>query len=312
MPCDGSLGQESQGNACAGAGDDERFQSLTLPSGRVLAYGEYGPASGLPLLYCHGFPSSRLEARLLAPTARALGIRLIAADRPGYGRSDPHPGRDLNATVRDLVVLLDTLGLAQVGLIGVSGGGPSALAMLALYPERISRAALVGALGPPWAIAACRSRFMPLARWAFGAVVRIPGLAPALARIGLELIRMASPRVLSPGFLAPADRAVLAEPGVRQILMRARREAFREGTAGSVQDLLLYINHWGFALDAISCPVTIWHGTEDTIVPVGMARQIQRAVPRADVRIIDGEGHFSVPIRYQSAIIHTLFPGLAP
>ena len=61
---------------------------VRLPDGRRLCYAGYGAADGNPLLYCHGFPTSRLEVWLFDAAACRQNLRVIALDRPGYGRSD--------------------------------------------------------------------------------------------------------------------------------------------------------------------------------------------------------------------------------
>ncbi|MBC7778510.1 MAG: alpha/beta fold hydrolase, partial [Proteobacteria bacterium] len=71
------------------------FDTVRLPDGRRLTYAQYGDPAGVPVLYCHGFPGSRLEARQTDAVARRLGVRVIAFDRPGYGGSDFQPRRRL-------------------------------------------------------------------------------------------------------------------------------------------------------------------------------------------------------------------------
>ena len=63
-------------------------QFFVLPDKRRLCYAEYGDHTGFPVLYCHGFPASRLEAKLVDTEALRQGVRIIAVDRPGFGRSD--------------------------------------------------------------------------------------------------------------------------------------------------------------------------------------------------------------------------------
>ena len=123
--------------------------SLTLGDGRRLAWAEYGDPSGRPLIYCHGFPGSRLEAAMSHDTAARLGIRIIAPDRPGLGRSDYQPGRRLNDFPADLKQLADHLKLGRVAVLGESGGGPYAMAAAAALPERITKLLLVSSIGPP-------------------------------------------------------------------------------------------------------------------------------------------------------------------
>ena len=87
------------------------LRQLRLGDGRRLAYCEYGVRDGKPIFYFHGWPGSRLEAQLAAPTARSYNARLIAVDRPGFGRSDFKRKRTLLDWPRDVAALADSLGL---------------------------------------------------------------------------------------------------------------------------------------------------------------------------------------------------------
>src|SRR3990172_1314809 len=97
---------------------------VRLPDGRKLAYAEFGPPDGHPVLYFHGAPSSRLEPLFLGDAELVrLGLRVIAPDRPGMGGSDFQPGRGFSHWPADVVALADALGLGKFGVFGVSGGG---------------------------------------------------------------------------------------------------------------------------------------------------------------------------------------------
>src|SRR5262252_963321 len=115
-----------------------REGTLRLRDGRQMAYLDLGPPTGLPLLCCHGTPGSRLEFRSAAPHAAALGTRLIAPDRPGYGGSDFRRGSLLD-WADDGAALLDALGLPRAAVLGVSGGVEYALALAYRYPGRVRR-----------------------------------------------------------------------------------------------------------------------------------------------------------------------------
>jgi len=73
-------------------GDAAGEGAITLRDGRTLAYREYGRAEGRPLVYCHGFPGSRLEAALAGDGAAREGIRLIAVDCRFPEPRDPSGG----------------------------------------------------------------------------------------------------------------------------------------------------------------------------------------------------------------------------
>jgi hypothetical protein len=103
---------------------------LELAGGRRLAYAEYGSAEGRPVILFHGLPGSRLSWGYPPREPIPQGLRVIAPDRPGYGLSDPNPGRSLLDWADDMVQLADALKIARLAIVGVSGGGPGALAWL--------------------------------------------------------------------------------------------------------------------------------------------------------------------------------------
>ena len=96
---------------------------IELPDGRALAYAEFGQSDGLPVVYCHGSPGSRLEPLLIGDEVLTrAGLRVISPDRPGMGGSDFQPGRRIPDWPADLVCLADSLGLARFAMLGNSGG----------------------------------------------------------------------------------------------------------------------------------------------------------------------------------------------
>lgn len=114
-----------------------------MRDGRTLAWHEWGARDGTPLLRLQGTPGSRLSRYPRLSLWERLGLRVIMADRPGYGASTRLPGRGLAVVADDLVELLDHLALARVPLMGGSGGGPHVLAMCARHPERVRAATVV-------------------------------------------------------------------------------------------------------------------------------------------------------------------------
>ena len=150
-------------------------RSLELSDGRRLVYAEYGEFDGTPLLFFHGTPGSRRVARWADAAARRRGVRLIAPDRPGFGLSDPQPGRTLGDWPADVAELADALGLGRFAVAGVSGGGPYVAACAWRMPDRLTGAGIISGMGPlddPTLAAALPRRY----RAAFGLARR--GAAP--------------------------------------------------------------------------------------------------------------------------------------
>ena len=99
---------------------------LTLRDGRTLAWREYGPTDGKPLLRFQGTPGSRYSRYPHEESYDRLDVRVIVFDRPGYGASSRLPGRGVAVVADDAAELLDHLDLDAVHAIGGSGGGPHA------------------------------------------------------------------------------------------------------------------------------------------------------------------------------------------
>ena len=110
----------------------------------------YGDASrSNAAIWMHGMLSSRYEAVAVDQgLLEELDMYIVSFDRPGYGQSDAHPGRDFNSSVSDLLAVADELGLRRFFVIGVSGGGSYALAAAAFAPERVRGVLLFSAAGP--------------------------------------------------------------------------------------------------------------------------------------------------------------------
>ena len=298
----------------------EQLAFATTPSGRRIAFSQLGAADGQPLIYAHGFPSSRREAWLLHEAACAVGARIISLDRPGYGDSEPDPKRLICDWPDDVLCVADTLGLARFGLIGVSGGGPYVLACAwrlaqaeaGATPQglqgRITRCGLVCPLGPIY-----RDEQLEQMHWAARANLRLGqqgdwltdlmfgGPTTALLEHWPTLVE--NTRSLA----APAaDRAVLADPETNAVLNRTLADAMRNGAPGARRDLHLYTHDWDIAFHKIDFPIRIWHGQADGTVPIEHARWYAQQLPNATLTELAEEGHYSVPFRHSRAILAEL------
>ena len=121
---------------------------VRLPDGRRVAVASHGDPQGMPLFLFHGIPGSRLGLHYVDGPAKQRGVRVVCPDRPGVGRSDPHPERTIPFYAADVGALADALGFERFAVLGYSGGAPYALACGAKLPERVSAVGTMAGAGP--------------------------------------------------------------------------------------------------------------------------------------------------------------------
>lgn len=281
--------------------------TIICRNGRVLGYAEYGDPAGRPVFYFHGFPGSRFEAQATDVIAAQHGLRIIASDRPGIGLSDYQPGRAIGDWPADVVELADALGIAHFGVLGISGGGPYALACAAKIPQRLTGVAVVCSVAPPDVPGIARdmtcfarsalflSRWWPWGlRLLYRSMVRQIQHNPD-GYLG-RLAKMAS----------AADQQALSRHVIRQTLIASFREAVRRGSEGGLHELRLYTQPWGFRLEDVLMPVQLWHGGLDRVTPPGMGHYLHEVLPACQASFYADEGHYSLPINHMSEILMSL------
>ncbi|HZP93056.1 MAG TPA: alpha/beta hydrolase [Burkholderiales bacterium] len=267
--------------------------ATTLPDGRLLAWVDLGDASGTPVLAMHGLPGSRFQRHPDESIPRDLGVRVLHLERPGFGRSSVRRGRRLRDWPEDVAHLADALGLGRFAIVGVSGGGPYALACASMLGERVTRTAVVSGVGPrgsmqgpmPWT-ARVGLRLAPYAAWVLAPPVAV--MAWYARRNPLRYLdRVAAA-------MPPVDRSVLARPAVRGMFAQDMSAAYSQGHRGFLDDLRLIAGNWKLSLESIRCPVAFWHGTADALVPDGASRALAAAIPGSALHLFEGAGHFCV------------------
>jgi pimeloyl-ACP methyl ester carboxylesterase len=233
---------------------------------------------------------------------------LIAADRPGYGLSTFQPQRRLVDWPQDIAQLADALELDHFGVLGVSGGGPYALACAHALPDRVTSVGVVCGLGP-LAEGGLRRSMRWLPRSALYLAEKTPRLLDTvygqplalLIRAGSSLpLRLLAYRIGEP------DKSVILRPEILGRLMQSVREAFRQGPQGASQDARILSGPWGFRLQHIRTLVHLWHGDADIVVPLRHGEYLDACLPCSQLTIAPGEGHFSLPIGHRLTILQTL------
>jgi pimeloyl-ACP methyl ester carboxylesterase len=274
-------------------------ETISLPDGRRLGYAEVGDPAGTPVLCFHGIPGSRLDftSERYDEALRAAGVRFIGTDRPGFGLSDPKPGRGHSDWPADVSALADSLGLDRFAVLGYSRGGRYALACAARIPERLSAVGVLSAVTSP--------DMRGFAR-AFGRMSRMDQAfgrrAPALwTRVTNSNVRRGqkNPKALARLFklmlVSPADRAALT--ATPREFARYAIEAARQSPAGWLMEATNMRDALDFDLDDVKLPVKVWHGTADKLVPISHARHLAARLPSAELLELPDVGHLHTPER---------------
>ncbi len=238
-----------------------------LPDGRYLAYGDFGHPEGIPIFQFHGTPGSRIWGLDNEEVANA-GLRVLTPERPGYGKSSPNPHAIAVADwVQDVQVLADRLKLERFHVLGVSGGGPFALACAGLIPQRVLTATVV-ASPAPINFASFGEGTSFLNRMVFYVSQRMPFLLP------------------------PLCNALAALNKERGEVRTHEGEAFRQGGVGLEADLRVLSRNWGFLLESIHVPVLLWHGERDRLASPTAARELAKSIPSCESHFVPEAGHF--------------------
>ena len=197
----------------------------------------------------------------------------------------------------DVAALLDALGADRFATYGWSGGGPHALACAALLPERCAAAATIAGAAP-----SDRPELEFTAGMGAGNVVEFGAaaagretLTPLLERERADLLAVTAQQLadaLAPHLSALDAQALRGE--LAAFLTDEIQAGLRPGPEGWIDDDLAFVKPWGFDVEAIGVPVSVWQGEDDLMVPGAHGRWLAANVPGAEARLLPEEGHLTL------------------
>ncbi|KAF7714603.1 Alpha/beta hydrolase fold-1 domain-containing protein [Penicillium ucsense] len=292
-------------------------QRMQLPDGRTLGFAEHGRSDDYPLIFMHGFPSSRLETLGIDEIALRQRIRVITPDRNGFGLTTFDPKRTILQWPHDIQALGQHLGLSRFAILGGSGGGPFALACAyRLPPDMLSAVGIMAGAGPweagtYYMTSLYRACAKMAHRWPSSYAALLQSLVWTLKKVlfspfgARQIDKLLAKTEAAQG--SEETAAVLRENLSRQLL-----EAFRQGPKPALHETRLLTSYWGINFEDVTYDeIKIWHGTNDINAPIQMIRYMAERLPHCHLNELPGDTHFTLQ-RHLESILAELVHGSPP
>ncbi|KAM0351853.1 hypothetical protein ACHAPU_002366 [Fusarium lateritium] len=287
----------------------------TLADGRKVSYAIYGAQdSDAPtIFYFHGFPGSHHEAYVTNSAALKHGVRVIATTRPGYGDSTFQDNRSILDYPKDILELADLLSVRRFAVLGVSGGGPYAIACLKDLPR--DRLVGIGTVAGVMPMSFSTQGMLAMTRIIFAVAPYATGtlgwivdkLLGTVARDTENPEKLEGMMDKDIGSRSPSDKeAWTNNPDFRIALTRSTREAMKQGGYATAWEARLYGSDWGFKLEDVKVEqghMILWHGDQDVNVPLVVSEKAVKMLPGAELRVMEGESHMSLMTRAEEFMV---------
>ncbi len=252
---------------------------------------------GPPVLVFHSAPGGYDQALVLGAGLKAAGFQIIAPSRPGYLRTPLATGILPEEQADAMAALLDTLGLANVAVLGVSAGGPAALQFAVRYSNRVSALILVSAVSGP------KHFDVKAGKDLLGQRVNARLTGDIGSWIVVELAEY-DPRSLLDTTLSMTSTAPPEQQAslVGSVLSDADQVQWFNGLVGTVapmspretglrNDMVQFRKIPEVRFENILAPTLIIHGTADSDVPFADAEAMAKRMPGATFLPLEGIGH---------------------
>jgi pimeloyl-ACP methyl ester carboxylesterase len=265
---------------------------------------ESGEPEGRPLVVFHGFPGSHIQGSMFEAHAKKYNVRILAPDRPGYGYSDPLPGKGLSEFLDGLNRALERKKIERFYVAGVSGGNPSALCTAARFGQRVLAVGSICGLAP---YPEAREHFYKFARTGLDLAMKTPEILmrPFINQF-LKGIKPEEKIDLMVRKLSQPDQKALENLQVRATLLQSMALARRQGAGGMVFDLKSFATRWPCQWQDIQSPHFLWHGEQDRVLSHTMSEFVHAKIPHSRLKLYPEEGHYSLPILRAGEILADL------
>ena len=292
-------------------GSMEPVETELAVGSRVLRIRDTGEVHAPPIVYFHGTPGSRLDLAFGEELVSRQGVRIISFDRPGYGGST-ESAFGLSSVARDALSIADSLGLGAFTTLGLSGGGPFALAAAAVGGDRITGVGVASGAGPFEFVPNALDELSDIDKEAYSHLPANPETAALGFASGFEelaqMLRNGDDDAVIAEFapaLSERDRVLMSDEVVGSKVIGSMREGLAKSVLGGGWDNVAWIGHWDFEISKVRCPVLLWYGEQDLMAPPAHGQWLKDNLFNATLTIMPSEGHFGL-VDHFSEVLHEL------
>jgi pimeloyl-ACP methyl ester carboxylesterase len=285
--------------------------SVLAGNGRILEVVIAGPPDGALLFSHHGTPGAAEMLDRLVDLGAERNLRHVTYSRPGYGGSGRHAGRTIASCVSDVAAIADALGHERFYSVGGSGGAPHSIACAALLPDRVLAAAAIASPAPldadglDWTAGMAKENIAEVAAARAGD----GELQAFLEREAAAMLGPSADEMVTAlgDLVSDVDREALSGE-LGEFMARELAHSLSTGVWGWFDDDRAILGDWGFDLEDVRAPLSLWHGGQDQFVPIAHGEWLAAKL-RADAHLRPDQGHLSLSLGSYGEILDALLDG---
>lgn len=221
-----------------------RPRVLSLEDGRRVAFVDYGPKGGRPVVVFHGYSTGRILPINFVALLHRAGYRPLAVQRPGFGLTDPAPTPEVHLATQadDLIAVLTALKLRKVDVMVRDGSTAAGLDFAVRYGDRVGRGLLMNPRAPRDIERSQLSLIGAVSR----SMLKHPELITPLGEMLRRQTRtdLLTRTVRKSLETAPADKAATDDPLILARVLRDARGMSARTIAGWAAEMAVYAMGW--------------------------------------------------------------------
>ena len=280
---------DSDISTAGGTTNGKNDKELTLSNGDIIAYGDYGPSKGRPLIVFHsGFGSRLAIPANYQDVCKRLNRRVIIPDRPGMGKTpfiDGHP-EQWNTQLAEFVSLLN---IKQYDVLGSIIACQMAVSYAAQADSKLKKLILAS---PVFLNTDEHAKYLTEILAPAGRYVRLSAqFAREIYELWLKSVTLNLdrhyPSILQRS-IGNAEREQFDKDGTIQLMTNVLKEGARHSLDGILNEMVFCMTPLNLDLNKLTLPIEVWYGTEDKRITAEGVEAICSEFSNCKVNVCEG------------------------